>query len=68
MLKKERNIVVNPAILEEGFDYEEYLPICLSMLRPCDTIYMLNDWQDSKGAKVELAFAEAQGMDVIYQK
>lgn len=33
-----------------------------------DAIYMLPDWLDSKGAKVEHAFAIACGMTVIYDE
>ena len=59
--------VMNPAVLGEGFDYEVYLPICLLMLQACDTVYMLNNYEDSKGAKVELEYAKAQGKKIIYQ-
>lgn len=60
-------VVMNPAVLGEGFDYEVYLPICLLMLQACDTVYMLNNYKDSKGAKVELEYAKAQGKKIIYQ-
>ena len=59
--------VMNPAVLGEGFNYEVYLPICLAMLEACDTVYMLNNWEDSKGAKVELEYAKVQGKQIIYQ-
>lgn len=61
------NTVMNPAVLPEGFDYEIYLPICMLMLQACDAVYMLNNWENSKGAKVELQFAKAQGKEIIYQ-
>ncbi len=63
----EGNVVMSPAVLGEGFDYEVYLPICLLMLQACDIVYMLSNWKDSKGAKVELDFALAQGKEIIYQ-
>lgn len=66
-LTAEGNAVMNPAVLGEGFNYEVYLPICLLMLQACDTVYMLNNWKDSKGAKVELEYAKAQGKEIIYQ-
>lgn len=71
--KAERNLVsrgyrvMNPAVLGKGFDYEVYLPICLLMLQACDAIYMLSNWTDSKGAKVELEYAKAQDKTIIYQ-
>lgn len=59
--------VMNPAILPEGFPYEAYMPICLAMIDQCEAVYMLNNWTDSKGAKVEKAYAEATGKLIEYQ-
>lgn len=42
--------------------------IALEMLKVCDTIVMLQDWQDSKGARIELGFALEKGLEVIYEK
>lgn len=67
-LTSEGYICMNPAILKEGFDYNVYLPICLAMLEACDSIYMLNNWETSKGAKVEHAYAVAQGKEILYQE
>lgn len=64
----EGNVCMNPAVLGEGFNYEVYLPICLLMLQACDTVYMLNNWKTSKGAKVELEYAKAQGKEILYQE
>ena len=33
----------------------------------CDAIFMLSDYKDSPGARAELAFAQAIGMEVVYQ-
>jgi hypothetical protein len=67
-LLAEGNAVMNPAVLGEGFSYETYMPICLSMLQACDTVLMLNNWKDSKGAKVEHEYAKLQGKKIIYQE
>lgn len=64
----EGNAVMNPAVLGEGFNYETYMPICLAMLEACDTVLMLNNWKDSKGAKVEHEYAKLQGEKIIYQE
>jgi len=64
----EGNVVMNPAVLGEGFNYEAYMPICLAMLEACDTVFMLNNWKDSKGAKVEHEYAKLQGKKIIYQE
>jgi hypothetical protein len=61
------HICMNPAILTEGFPYEAYMPICTSMIDQCEAIYMLNNWKDSRGAKVERAYAEATNKQIYYQ-
>lgn len=60
------HIVVNPATLPIGLEGNKYMPICLAMIEAADTIYMFNDWQNSKGALLEKAYAEYQGKSVIY--
>jgi len=67
-LKAKGYICMNPSILGEGFPYKSYMPICLAMLEACDTVYMLNNWKDSKGAKVEHEYAKIQGKKIIYQE
>ncbi|WP_050608243.1 DUF4406 domain-containing protein [Clostridium niameyense] len=66
-LKKEGNICMNPSILPEGFPYEAYMPICTAMIDQCDSVYMLNNWEDSKGARVELEYAKVTGKKILYQ-
>lgn len=58
-LKKHGYIVMNPAILPEGFEWDEYMDITVAMLRACDTIAMLPGWRNSKGAKCEYIIAKA---------
>lgn len=59
---------MNPSILPEGFPYEAYMPICTSMIDQCEAIYMLKNWKDSRGAKVELAYAEATNKKIIIEE
>jgi hypothetical protein len=61
------NLVMNPAVLGEGFEYKSYMPICLAMLEACDTVFFLENWSDSKGAKVEYEYAKIQGKNIVYQ-
>ena len=37
----------------------------LMVMATCDAILLLADWRDSQGAKTELAFARAVGMEVL---
>lgn len=57
--------VINPTKVKVDLDYDEYLEIDLLMLRMCDAIYMLDDWKESNGARVERAAAVEYGLTVI---
>ena len=48
--------------------WDECMIECLACLNSCDTIYMLKDWKDSPGACIELGYALAQNMTVIFQE
>lgn len=39
----------------------------LEIIRRCDAIYMLNNWQQSKGASNELELARELGLEIIYE-
>ena len=67
-LQKKGNITLNPAELPEGMNAEDYMRICIPMLEVADCIYMLKNWKDSEGAKVELAYAKCQGKEILYQE
>ena len=45
--------VMNPAILPAGFEWGEYMAICLQMQSVCDGTLFLPDWKDSQGARLE---------------
>lgn len=45
--------VMNPSVLPNGFEHDEYMRICYSMIDVCDAIYFLKNWKDSKGALME---------------
>lgn len=61
------HLVMNPSVLPQGWDWEDYLPICYAMIDVCDVVYMLNNWQDSKGANLELACAEFKRKEIWYE-
>lgn len=56
-LKARGHKVMNPAILPEGFEYEEYMAICFAMIDQCNILAFLPDWEDSPGAKREIEYA-----------
>lgn len=71
-LRSEVDEVVNPvrimAELPETTTYEEYIHTGLEMLRSCEAIYMLQDWEDSKGATLERQYALTLGKAVFYER
>lgn len=66
-LKNAGYSVMNPAILPEGFDYEDYMKVCFSMIDVCDAVYLLRNWQDSNGAKREYEYVTQQGKKFIME-
>jgi len=67
-LQAKGHITLNPAELPEGMNGEDYMRICIPMLDVSDAIYLLNNWQDSEGAKVEKSYAECQGKMIFFDK
>lgn len=45
-----------------------YMIADLYQLRKCDAIYMLNNWKQSRGSKIELAMAILWGKEIYFQK
>ena len=48
--------------------YREILVCDIIALNLCDAIYMLRDWHNSPGSFVELCFAQATGIDVLFSE
>lgn len=62
--------VVNPMkVLPYHPDHEwrDYMRADIKALVDCDAIYMLSNWTDSKGAKVEFFIAEKLDLTILYQ-
>ena len=63
--------VVNPIELTkdipEGSDWQTYMKACLKELIECDAIYMLENWQDSRGATLEHTVAKGLGLLLMYE-
>lgn len=50
-----------------GFSIEDAIARDTQVLNAVHAIYMLDGWQNSRGARAELAIAEWRGIQVIYQ-
>lgn len=58
--------VMSPAILPDGFDYDDYMHVCYAMVDVCDTVFFLPDWGQSPGAKAEHKYATEKGKAIKY--
>ena len=59
--------VVNPSkLVDEGATWSDAMRVCITAMMDCDAIYLLYDWDRSKGAKVEYDLAVVLKMEVIY--
>ena len=63
--------VINPARVMEpipkSMHYDLFMELSFVMIEYCDAIYMLPDWKDSRGAKLEHQFAIEKGLEIIYE-
>lgn len=60
--------VLNPAELPDGMPGTRYMPICLAMVQAADTVYALDNWKDSNGARIEIRYARYQGKNIVFQE
>lgn len=60
------HVAINPSILPEGMKTADYMAICLPMLLMADRVWMLPNWKDSGGARIEHELAQYVGKDVWY--
>lgn len=62
---------VNPAAcfspIKDALSRDEMMSMCFNLLEKCDCIYMLANWQTSKGAKEELKYALDRNFDVMVE-
>ena len=67
LLIKKGYEVVNPMKLPHKHDktWESYMKECLTEMMKCDLIYPLPNWNESKGAKIEMELARELGIKII---
>lgn len=69
LLEKVGHLPVNPCRLPiEGLEYEweDYITLGVDRLLRCEAIYLLSDWKESRGARIEHAIAMELGLEIIY--
>lgn len=72
LLEIEYERVVNPMRFEAAYQsakltYDEMMDIDLRLLKMCKAIYMLKNWEGSKGACIERLMELQLGMKIIYE-
>ena len=71
-LKAQGFEVINPAavnaILPKSTSYGQYMEMSQIMLSFCDCVFMLNGWENSRGAKQEFALAVLDEMKIYFEK
>lgn len=64
--------VYNPAkanlLMPEGTTHEEYMKISFILLDMVDAIYLLKEWENSRGANQEYGYAIAKGLVVFREE
>lgn len=50
----------------DGFEHSDYMHVCYAMIDVCDAVYMLPDWKESKGARMELQYAADHRKKIFY--
>lgn len=62
--------VVNPMKLDHDHDkrWESYMRVCIKALCDCDCIYILPNYNESRGALMEIAIAKDLDIKLVYEK
>lgn len=68
-LESQGHVVINPMKLPHNHDktWKSYMRECIKELVDCDEIYMLKNWADSHGAKLEYIVAHEIGIKIKCQ-
>lgn len=63
--------VVNPIDcteqLPDTLTHAEYMTVTMALLKICNMIYMLRDWEQSEGAREEHEYAARHGYRIMYE-
>lgn len=68
-LSKMGHQVFIPCVLPayEEVSHEDYLHICYAIIDISDAVYMLSDWQQSEGARLEYEYAIDKNKQIFFQ-
>lgn len=63
--------VINPTKLnsrEKYFDYADFMIVSISLLKKCNRVYFLYNWEDSVGGQTEKSIAKKLGLKIMHEK
>ena len=67
-----KDLIVNPAALSDvllgNTRHEDYMQVCFTLLDTCDCIFLLDNWEESKGANQEYGYAKAKGLTILHEQ
>lgn len=66
-LRLQGHTVLSPTCLPQGFDWGEYMHICKAMIDCCEAVFLLSNWQNSRGARQEKTYAENAGKQILFE-
>lgn len=66
-LTAQGHLVFNPALHPDMFTWEQFMELDLKALANCDSIYLLQDWETSRGANIEYEEARRLGKEIIFE-
>ena len=64
-------LIANPVRVTEPiekFSYATCMDVDIALLKHCDAIYMLHGYEDSEGAKLELAIAKTYHIKILSEE
>ena len=67
-LTEQGALVFNPAVHPNMFTHGQFMVLDLLALSFCNSIYMMKNWRDSKGAKMEFEEAKVLGLPVEFEE
>jgi len=67
-LKRRGHTVVNPLrLVSQNWSWEKCMSACIRELVQCDAIFLLPDWSESRGAKLEYYIAQELKLQLIIE-
>ena len=58
---------INVSPYDKSKSWSDYMIEDIAALFKCDAIYMLKDWGQSKGARIEYQIAKELGLNIIFE-